>query len=37
MTSHTAAAVSAQRWVGPELFKHLAGKAMADAARRKSA
>lgn len=35
MTTHKAVAVSAQRWVGPELFKHLAGKAMADAARRK--
>jgi hypothetical protein len=37
MTSHKAVAVSAQRWVGPELFKHLAGKAMADAAKRKGA
>lgn len=34
MTTHKAVAVSAQRWVGPELFKHLAGKALADAARR---
>lgn len=37
MTSHKAVAVSAQRWVGPELFKHFAGKPMADAAKRKSA
>ncbi len=37
MTSHKAVAVSAQRWVGPELFKHFAGKAMADAAKRKGA
>lgn len=35
MTTHNAVAVAAQRWVGPELFKHLAGKAMADAAKRK--
>jgi hypothetical protein len=37
MSSHKAVAVSAQRWVGPELFKHLAGKALADAAKRKAA
>jgi hypothetical protein len=35
MSTYKAVAVSAQRWVGPELFKHLAGKARADAAKRK--
>lgn len=34
MTTHKAVAVSPQRRVGPELARHLAGKALADAAKR---
>ena len=34
MSSLKAVAIGRQRWVGPELAKHLAGKALADAAKR---